>query len=778
MPYPKVTGILFFLWFSVELFAQTASIRGFIYTKEDGEPSIFTLVYLKGTSYGVSSDVNGYYSISKIPPGNYTLMATAIGYDTIKENISVKTNDIITKKIYLIKSNLQLKTVEVSAEAEAKKSDARVSVYTITPKDINRIPAVGGQPDIAQYLQLIPGVVFTGDQGGQLYIRGGSPVENKVLLDGMIIYNPFHSIGLFSVFDMDIIRNASVYTGGFGAQYGGRLSSIMDFTTRDGNKKRYSGKVSLSPFVGSLLLEGPIFKAKTEEGADGSFILSAKTSYLPTTSKLFYSYVNPNGLPFSFNDIYGKAVFSAGNGSKLNLFGFHYDDHVNYPNVADFNWNENGFGGNFVVVPNGSPVLIQGNFAYSNYDIGLTTQNSPNPSSSNIGGFNMGTNLTYYLSRKNTLTYGIEVVNYSTNFDFYNAVNREITQQDNSTELGTYVSYKFLSKNEKLLIEPSFRVQYYATLQAISPEPRLDIKYNFTDRIRFKFAGGWYSQNLVSATSELDVVNLFYGYLSSPDNLQSTFTNQNGTVTDVTSRLQKANHIIFGFEFDLMKHLDMNIEAYRKNYTQLIVINPLKIYDDNSNPDNEAQPDYLKKDFLVETGMAQGVDLTLKYDYKRFYFWLTYSLAYVNVWDGMELYFPSYDRRNTINLVGSYTFGKDLNWEVNARWTFGSGFPFTPTAGYYEQLNFANNINTNYTATNGILGILYGDINSARLPTYHRLDISIKRKFELTEHSRLELSAGATNVYDRDNIFYYDRITNLRVNQLPILPSISASLTF
>jgi hypothetical protein len=775
MPLRRTFIFIFFTVLSIVSVSQTASIRGFVYTKEDGEPSIYTLVFLKGTSYGVSSDVNGYYSISNVPPGKYILMVTAIGYDTIRENIAVKSGDVITKKLFLVKSSLQLNTVEISAEATSKKTDARVSVISITPKDVNRIPSVGGTADIAQYLQVLPGVVFTGDQGGQLYIRGGSPIENKLLMDGMIIYNPFHSIGLFSVFDMDIIRNANIYTGGFGAQYGGRLSSIMDFTTRDGNKKRFSGKVIISPFVGSLLLEGPIFKAKTENDADGSFIVSAKTSYLPETSKLLYSYANPAGLPFSFTDIYGKVSFNTSNGSKLNLFGCHYDDQVNYPNLADFNWNENGFGGNFVTIPTGSPVLVQGNFAYSNYNINLTTPNSTGPSSSSIGGFNMSTNLTYYLSRRNTMTFGVEVVDYSTNFGFYNAVNDQITQQDNSAEFGAYLSYKFLSKNEKLLIEPSFRLQYYATLQQVSPEPRLDIKYNLSDKLRFKFAGGFYSQNLVSATSEQDVVNLFYGYLSSPDpgTMTNTLKNQDGTVSNLNSRLQTANHIIFGFEYDLLKHLDLNVEAYRKNYTQLIVLNPFKIY--QLGTPNE--PEIQTQDFLAETGMAQGLDLTMKYDYRHFYFWLTYSLAYVNVWDGYNLYFPSYDRRNTINLVSAYTFGKDLNWEVNARWTFGSGFPFTPTAGYYEQLQF-NAVNTNYTATNGMLSVLYGDINSARLPTYHRLDISIKRRIELSEHRRLEIIAGATNVYDRENIFYYDRISNQRVNQLPIIPTLTASLTF
>ena len=126
--------------------------------------------------------------------------------------------------------------------------------------------------------------MFTGDQGGQLYIRGGAPIHNVVLLDGMILYNAFHSIGLFSVFDTDVIKTADVYTGGFNAEYGGRISSVVDIKTRDGNKKRLAGKVAASTFGSKLLLEGPLFKQK-ENGSSSSFILSSKTSYIDRTSK-------------------------------------------------------------------------------------------------------------------------------------------------------------------------------------------------------------------------------------------------------------------------------------------------------------------------------------------------------------------------------------------------------------------------------------------------------------------------------------------------------------
>ena len=228
------------------------------------------------------------------------------------------------------------------------------------------VPTIGGEADLAQYMQVIPGVVFTGDQGGQLYIRGGSPIQNKVLLDGMIIYSPFHSIGLFSVFDTDIIRNTDVYTGGFNAEYGGRISSIMDIRTIDGNKKDIGGKVSANTFGSKLFLEGPL-----SNSGSSSFVFSGKTSYLDKSSDLFYKfpilYFDEKGLPYSFTDLYGKLSSKGKNGSKISFFGFNFRDNVNYENISELQWESKGLGSEFILIPSGSPVLIEGNFAWSSY---------------------------------------------------------------------------------------------------------------------------------------------------------------------------------------------------------------------------------------------------------------------------------------------------------------------------------------------------------------------------------------------------------------------------
>ena len=774
----KIALFIIILTTSLSVFSQvktTGEIRGFVYDTETGEPIIFTNVYFEGKAIGAATDVNGFYSITKVPPGDYTLISTYLGYDTLRQTITIVANKIQTLNLKLNKSSIDLGEVQVSASKYESTTEVQVSVTKITALDIKRIPTVGGEPDLAQYLQTLPGVIFTGDQGGQLYIRGGSPIQNMVLLDGMVVYNPFHSIGLFSIFETDIIRNVDVYSGGFNAEYGGRISAVMDVTTRDGNKKRFGGKVGVSPFTSKIILEGPI-KPLGESGNSISYILTGRTSYLEQTAKPIYGYdetIAQTGLPYNFNDVYGKLSINGASGSKVNLFGFRHNDRVNFGSPADFGWDALGFGTNFLVIPAASSVLINGNFAYSSYESFLQEEGARNPRRSLVDGFNLGLDFTYFLGG-DELKYGIEMLGFQTDFEFYNAFNQQIKQQEFTTELAGFFKYK-ITGIENLILEPSVRAHYYASLSDLSFEPRLGAKYLLTNKLRVKFAGGFYSQNLMSATSDRDVVNLFYGFLSSPDNLPREY---NGEL--VESSLQKSTHAVGGLEIDLSNRLTANIEPYIKSFNQLTNINRNKIFQDN--PDNADVPDIEKKDFIIETGAAKGIDLSLKYDYKRLFYNISYSYGKVNRFydteNGLVEYFPHFDRRHNVNLVGSYTFGAKLDWEFNGRFNFGTGFPFTQTAGFFEKLTFNDGINSNYTSTNGDLTVIYSDLNGGRLPTFHRLDLSLKKSIQPTENSSLDIILSVTNVYNRENIFYFDRIKYKQVNQLPILPSIGISYAF
>ena len=771
-----LTALFIFTGF-VAFAQEDNSIKGFVYEESTGEPMMFTNVYLKGTTFGGSTNENGYFNINRIPDGRYTLLITSVGYDTIRESFNLSKGQSINRKYYMKETSQKLETVTITADKIEARTETKTSVITVTPKTITKIPSIGGQADFAQYLQVVPGVIFTGDQGGQLYIRGGSPIQNKVLLDGMVVYNPFHSIGLFSVFDTDIIRNADVYTGGFGAEYSGRISSIMDISTRDGNKKRISGKLGANCFGAKVMIEGPLKKAKTPDDATISFILSAKNSYLEQSSKFLYPYASETGLPFNYQDFYGKVSLNAPNGSKINLFGFSFNDQVNnYMSLSDFGWDSYGAGANFLVIPGKAPVMIEGTVAYSNYTSRMVEADNPDRYS-NINGFNMGFDFSQFMG-KNTLKYGIEMLGYTTDYQTYSVYgHNRIGAKLNSTEIGAYAKYKAVLG--KFLLEPSFRLQFYASLSELSPEPRLALKYNATDRLRLKAAAGMYSQNFVAATSDRDVVNLFYGFLSGIDNLPETYNGEG-----IKTNLQKANHFILGGEFDLSRNATLNIEGYWKDFVQLTNINRNKLYPDN--PENAQIPDLLKKDFTKETGDAYGFDVSLKYEDQHWYFWAVYALGFVTreyekaVENGVELlqYAPHFDRRHNINVILTYTAGSKRQWEFSGRWNFGTGFPFTQVQGFYEYYSFQDGINFDYTTTNGELGVLYGDLNAGRLPTYHRFDLDVKRKFYFTENIMLEADLSVTNVYNRNNVFYVNLVTSDIARQLPILPTFGLTFSF
>jgi hypothetical protein len=766
--YPLITVFYCLIVFSIS--GQNAIIRGTIYEKETGEPSFGTNVKIKGTGIGSSSDINGFYQINKLKEGKITLEISNIEFKTQEFNVELKNGRIITQNFYMEISDEVLDEFEYSAEGEERKTEVKMSVISATPKDMAHVVAIGGEPDFAQYLQTTPGVVTTGDQGGQMYIRGGSPIQNKVLLDGMTIYNPFHSIGFFSVFDTDIIRSADIYTGGFSAEYGGRISSIMDITTIDGNKKHHSGKIAVNPFGSKLKLEGPIKKLNEKNNSgSASYIFSGKTSYLEQSSKLLYDYIDSSGLPFNFTDLYGKISINGNSGSKFNLFGFSYKDQVKYKAVSDLNWDSWGVGTNFVVIPASSPVLIMGRFNISDYKISLSELDPVNlgdtlaPRTSRINGFNLGFDFKYFIG-ENEIKYGIDINGFSTNFSFTNSVEREISQEENTTELAGYIDGKIIKG--LLVLNPSFRAQYYASLKSFSPEPRIGAKYNVNEKFRLKAAAGLYSQNLISANSDRDVVNLFYGFLSGPDNLQDSILLDNGKTIRRKHELQKATHAIFGGEVDLAKHFTLNIEGYYKWFNQLTNINRNKLYKED-------------KDFIIETGDAYGVDIVLKYSTEKTYLWAVYSLGKVTRWDGMRTYSPLFDRRHNINLVGTQNFGDNNEWEINARWNYGSGLPFTQTQGYYHSIDYSQGINTNITTTNNNqLELIYSDLNEGRLSSYHRLDLAVKRHIKINDISTLDITASVTNVYSRKNIFYVDRITNEKVYQLPILPSLGISWKF
>lgn len=757
-------------------------IRGTV-LDENGEPVIGASVVIFAQKTGASTNENGIFQIPKLPKGQHSLRVTYIGYDTTYKKVELPAGKTISVSMVIRESATYIDAVDITATKIGKieKREFDIGKTKITPKQINLIPSLG-TPDLAQYLQVLPGAVSTGDQGGQLYIRGGTPVMNMVLLDGAIIYNPFHSIGVFSVFDTDYIRGVDVYSAAFPSQYGGRVSAIMDVKTRNGNFKKFRGKANINPIAAGLLFEGPMGKPKKDAAGGNSFLVSARSSYLDKTSKVIYPYVNDSiGLPFNFNDLYAKTTFSDGL-SNVNFFGFYQNDNVNYEFPSNFSWTQFGGGSNFQVLPGGSNLIFRGNFAYSSFESGLQSVSEAFPRRSLIRGFNGGLSFNYLVNSINEFSYGIQFLGFQTDYEFTNSFGLVTRQIFNNTEATGYFRWKKVMRRvnpakpdsiiDRMVFEPGLHIHYYNDHSKIMVEPRFRYKLNL-DRVSVTAGAGLYSQNLVSANSDRDVVNLFSGYLAAPPNLANRVKEH---------ALQTAAHLLLGVEAELIPNLSTRVEGWYKDFTQLTNINRDKIFPD-------------EPDFITERGKAYGIDLIARYETKKVYIYSNYGLAKVTRDDNIRTYPPVFDRRHNLNVVFAYfngtLYGEDdkingkrkfdeKKWEFSLRWNLGSGFPFTQTQGFFEKIDFTQDgAQTDIVNQNGRLGILYSEeINGGRLPYYHRLDLSAKRRWVIKNKMLIESNISLINVYNRQNVFYFDRVRFAVINQLPILPNLGLTVKF
>jgi len=752
--------------------AQNAVVRGNVYDNQSGDPIPFAAVQLVGTGLGATTDESGFFTLSNVPAGTWDLQVSYLGFAPMDTTITVADGRIYYRRISLMPTAVDLQTVDVSARQERARSTVNMSVRRLDPAELSVLPSISGEPDIAQYLTVLPGIVSSGDQGGQLFVRGGAPSQMRVLLDGLTIYNPFHSIGLFSVFESEAIQSVDVLTGGFQADQGGRLSAVLDIKTRTGHKKNWHGLVSASPFQARTLIEGPIVPSTDEKPNSVSVLLAGKLGYLDETSPTLYPYAAERavlaleevgegdeaaGLPFSYGDLYGKISFSGETGSELDIFGLHFTDAFFVPTIASLDWRVSGAGANFRLVPPNANVVVDGVVGYTDYLTRLE-ETGAGLRSSGVVSYTAQLHFTYF-GAKSELRYGLDFHGFNTDFSFNNPLDQTVQQRDFTSEIAGYARYQVRAGS--WILEPGLRMHYYAAQSQLSPEPRLGIKFLASDRMRFKAAGGLYSQNVLGTTNEEDVVNFFVGFLAGP---QEQLTQPDGSST--SNNLQRAVHALAGWEYDVTDRLQVRAEGYYKGFQQLINLNRAK--ERGSDPD-----------FLVETGAAYGAELTAEYRSSSWYLWAAYALAWTERDDGSQIYPTVYDRRHNLNVLGAYSWGDRKVWRVSARWNLGSAFPFTQTVGFYQDIPPRDLLRGQSVLTGNFpLGVLLSGVrNGGRLSAYHRLDLSVRRTFFLSDSgdSRLEMSASVSNVYDRPNVFYVDRISNDRVDQLPILPSLNVT---
>jgi len=418
-----------------------------------------------------------------------------------------------------------------------------------------------------------------------------------------------------------------------------------------------------------------------------------------------------------------------------------------------------GFGAKGLIIPSNSNLIISSNVAYSNYDIDLV-EDEGFDRNSGIQQSTVNFDFAYY-GLNTDFNYGLFFNTLKTDFKFRNFRGITINQVSNAAEMGGYFSLKSTIGN--LILEPSVRGQFYQAQSKFSVEPRLGAKWNVTDDLRLKMAGGLYTQNLLSSVNEQEVVNIFVGFLLGPE--QEILDVETGAFAE--NRLQRSTHLILGTEYDLSSNLELNVEVYTKQFGQLISL--------NRNKTEATDPD-----FVAENGDARGLDISLRYEKDDFYVWSTYSLGKVTRFDGEQVFPTIFDRRHNVNLLFSYKFGANKNWEAGVRWNYGSELPFTQTQGFYGNVNFLDEgLNTNVGTSNPELSTLYSSVrNGGRLSPYHRLDMSVKRFFKINPKNIIEAQFSVTNAYNRPNVFFIDRKTSERIDQLPILPNATLSWSF
>jgi len=729
--------VLLFLSFTQKFYSQEkfGSVRGFVTDSTSGEPIAFANLIIKGTNNGASSNTRGYYYIPAISEGEKVLKVSYLGYKTTEIKFTSKKGSITQIDVKLIPANIQMQEVSVIAE-KPRENEPDLGLQKISIKEINMHPA-GFEADIFRVIQTSAGVNSTGDVTSKYYVRGGNSDQNAVLLNGGTIYNPFHALGIFSVIDPEIINVMEFFKGGFSPKYGSRLSSILNIVTRDGNKNSYHASAQSSLISGKLAVEGPI--------PNGSFLITGRKSYYP---KMLKKYLNDKEVPFDFYDISFKTNYNSSildNNSKFVIHGFFSGDNVNNndPLLEDYKLNNSIVGFNWHKVW-GSPLFSVITFNFSRFDAELNPNFSKSkPRKNKLTDISSDWNFTYVYEAKDELEFGVQNKIISTELNMENLNGYKINSEATGWDLSFYLNYRFYRwENVGLDLGLRSKLMGITKKRPFLFEPRISGTWILTPGFSVKGVIGRYSQELTTIADESELISVFEPWVIIPDYLAAP----------------EATHFILGFEITPFENMKFDVEGYHKDLVNLAEINSKKTL--------STQNDYIN----VE-GEAYGLESNLSIQYGGMFFKTSYALSWAYKTLNNKKYFPRYDTRHNLSILLSYDLGN--SWIVNANWSFKTGMPFTPIAGYYDQLKF-DPFNSG-SDINFLPIIFWGDKNAERLPIYHRLDLSINKKINL-HYFNLEIGASVINVYNRNNIYYFDTKTGKKVNMIPILPSVFAKV--
>ncbi|UCH61918.1 MAG: TonB-dependent receptor [Fidelibacterota bacterium] len=712
--------------------AQSAGrISGYLRDADTGEPLKYANVVLQGTERGAASNVHGFYVIIGIPPGMYRLKVMMMGYTSGEQDVALNPGGDLRVDMELSVEVMAGETVIITADRIRFEEMVETSRINLTMREIKSAPAFV-EADLFRTLQMMPGVQSTSDFSSALVVRGGSPDENLILLDGIEVYNPYHLGGIFSTFNADALSNAEFIPGGFPSQYGNRNSSVLEITSREGNSKgarlfkdrrigeywnlsQLQGEISL--LSSKFLAEGPI--------RNGSWMFAWRRTYYDRLIDLYYLFRDDEPLGgYYFRDLHGKMIYNLSPTDRLVFATYNGRDFARLGVEAegdalevDLNWGNTTNSVQWRHVPN-SRFISWLSVANTRYDwdffAGVTqtdssvgTVGTSIEQSVGLNDWTLKEQLEWFVNTEHTATAGFEIKTLGMHLRQSIGDLTIFSREQNPYILALYAQDRW-KPYPRFSLQAGLRLTSFELHPELYLEPRLGFKYFLTDDLALKGSWGIFNQFLFTSSSDDQFLSIVDFWLPVPRE----------------NHAQSAQHFILGLEQWIGERFFTSLVAYYKPYSTLLDVNP------------HGDPSIEEDDFIEGTGTAWGIEFLAKKSLGRLTGWLGYTYARLEKRvdfnsdetidpDAGEVYYPKYDRPHTLNAVLNYQLGKKSSLGLTV--SLSSGQPYTPVWGkVYSQSSFGS-----YTHPYDNLITLPGRKNSARLPTYFRSDISWSRDIRL-----------------------------------------------
>jgi hypothetical protein len=733
--------LTFFLFISLGLFASSKhTISGTITDASTGESLIGTSITVKELpSTGVTTNAYGYFSLT-LPDANYTFVISYLGYEITTLPVNLKENKVINFK--LKPNSQQLNDVEITAQRKNHNiTSNEIGMEKLEVKELAKIPVLFGEADIMKTLKLTPGIKSAGEGSGGMFVRGGNNSQNLILLDEATVYNADHLLGFFSTFNSDAIKDIQMFKGTAPAEYGGRISSVLDVKMNDGNNKGYHVGGGIGLISSRLNVEGPIEKDKS------SFLITARRTYADLFLKLSTDdLINNNQL--YFYDLNVKMNYIINDKNRLYLSGYFGRDVFEFQDRFGINWGNKTGTLRWNHIWN-EKLFSNTSLIYSDYDYKVSIQDAGFSLTSIIKNLNLKHEFQYFINSKNTLTFGLNSVYHTIipgqlETDEESEITPIQLQEKYAVDNGIYFSnvwkpsynlninygirmsvyhqfgpgdfYSY--QNGEVIDTTSFKkgeiVKTYFNF-----EPRLNIAYILNERNSLKFSYTRNTQNLHLVSNSTSAMPTDI-WLSSSNNVKPEIGDQ----------------VSMGYftNFNKDKYQLSGEVYYRWMQNQLDLKNGADI---NAN-------DKIEGELLFGKGRAYGLELLLKKKQGKLTGWVGYTFSRTErLIDGINnnnWYPAKQDITHDLSVVGIYDFNK--KWSVSASWVYNTGNAVTFPSGKY--------------LINGNVQYYYTERNGYRMPDYHRLDLGATRTLKKTKKYESSLNFSVYNAYGHKNPFSID----------------------